>query len=81
MRLVIVEVCDGNLMARVDLEEIIEHEYPEAAVIENSCLNFCGMCAKRPYAMVNGHRVFGQTAEECLDKIRTKIEEELAVFH
>jgi hypothetical protein len=30
--------------------------------------------------MVNGKRVFAKTAEECLIKIREKIEEELAFY-
>lgn len=80
MGVVVVEVCDGNLITELDIESIIESEYPEVAVLMNECLSFCGMCAVRPYAIVNGTRVFAKTPEEALDKIRTKIEEELAVF-
>ncbi|MGP4076733.1 DUF1450 domain-containing protein [Halobacillus sp. K22] len=80
MGVVVVEVCDGNLITELDIEGIIESEYPEVAVLMNECLSFCGMCAVRPYAIVNGTRVFAKTKEEALDKIRTKIEEELAVY-
>ncbi|MFZ0371248.1 Uncharacterized protein YuzB, UPF0349 family [Halobacillus alkaliphilus] len=80
MGVVVVEVCDGNLITELDIEDIIESEYPEVAVLMNECLSFCGMCAVRPYAIVNGTRVFAKTTEEALDKIRTKIEEELAVY-
>ncbi|TFB24955.1 DUF1450 domain-containing protein [Filobacillus milosensis] len=80
MGLVVVEICDGNLIARVNLEEILEEEYPEVAVIENSCLSFCGLCAVRPYALVNGKRIFGQTPEEAVEKIKKAIEDELALF-
>ncbi|MGP4070805.1 DUF1450 domain-containing protein [Halobacillus sp. B29] len=80
MGVVVVEVCDGNLITELDIEDIIESEYPEVAVLMNECLSFCGMCAVRPYAIVNGTRVFAKTSEEALDKIRTKIEEELAVY-
>lgn len=80
MGVVVVEVCDGNLITELDIESIIESEYPEVAVLMNECLSFCGMCAVRPYAIVNGSRVFGKNPEEALAKIRKKIEEELAVY-
>lgn len=34
----------------------------------------------RPYAIVNNQRVFAKTPEDALEKIRTKIEEELAIY-
>jgi uncharacterized protein YuzB (UPF0349 family) len=80
MGIVVVEICDGSLITELNLERILENEYPEVAVIENSCLSFCGMCAKRPYAIVNGKRIFAKTNEECLSLIRNQIESELAVF-
>jgi len=64
----------------MDLETIIESEYPEVAVLRNECLSFCGMCARSPYAIVNGKRIFAKTAEECLKLIRERIEEELAIY-
>lgn len=45
MGIVVVEVCDGNLINELDIESIIESEYPEVAVLMNECLSFCGMCA------------------------------------
>lgn len=78
--IVIVEICDGSLINEIDLEEILEQEYPEVSVIESSCLSFCGMCAKRPYAIVNGKRIFAKTVEECLTLIKKQIEAELEVF-
>lgn len=80
MGIILVEICDGSLITQIDLESILENEFPEVAVIENSCLSFCGMCAKSPYAMVNGKRIFAKTVEECLELIRKQIETELAVF-
>ncbi|WP_181350432.1 DUF1450 domain-containing protein [Thalassobacillus sp. CUG 92003] len=73
-------MCDGNLINEIDVESIIESEYPDVAVLQNECLSFCGLCAIKPYALVNNTRVFAHTPEEALDKIRTKIEEELAVY-
>ncbi|RUQ27159.1 DUF1450 domain-containing protein [Peribacillus cavernae] len=74
MGIVIVEICDGSLITSINVEEILENEYPEVAVIQNDCLSFCGMCARRPYAIVNGKRIFAKTVEECMDHIREKIE-------
>ncbi|UOQ91606.1 YuzB family protein [Halobacillus shinanisalinarum] len=68
------------MINELDVETIIESEYPDVAVLMNECLSFCGLCAIKPYAIVNGARIFGKTSEEALDKIRKKIEEELALF-
>ncbi|ASN03965.1 DUF1450 domain-containing protein [Virgibacillus necropolis] len=81
MGIVIVDVCDGNAIATINIEEIIEKEFPEVAVLMNECLSFCGLCRLKPYALVNGKRVSGNTPEECLDKIREAIKKELAVYH
>lgn len=75
-----VEICDGNTITILNIEEILESEFPEVAVLMNDCLSFCGMCALRPYAIVNNKRIFGKTPEECLDKIRKAIREELAQY-
>lgn len=80
MGIVVVEICDGNLITKMEIETILEAEFPEVAVIESSCLSFCGMCARRPYAIVNGKRIFAKSPEECLDLIRKQIEAELALY-
>lgn len=80
MGIVVVELCDGNAITALDIEGIIEQEFPEVAVLTNECLAYCGLCRVKPYALVNNKRVFGNTPEECLDKIRSAIKEELAVY-
>ncbi len=78
---VIIEVCESNFITKLDLEDILESQYPEVSVIQTDCLSFCGMCAGSPYAMVNGKRVFAKTVDECLVKIKEQIEAELAFYH
>ncbi|WP_430789997.1 DUF1450 domain-containing protein [Virgibacillus flavescens] len=80
MGIVIVDVCDGNAITTIDIEEIIEEEFPEVSVMMNECLSFCGLCALKPYALVNGKRISGNTPEACLDKIREALRKELAVY-
>jgi len=80
MGIVIVDICSSSLIHAQHLEKILEEEYPEVAVLESSCLSFCGMCARLPYAIVNGKRVFAKTQEECIELIKQQIEEELALF-
>ena len=80
MGIVIVDVCSANLITSIDIEDIIEGEFPEVAVIINSCQSVCGLCAKASYAYVNGKMIHGKTPEECLDRIRKQIEKELAVY-
>lgn len=78
--IVVVEVCEGNLLSSLDVEQL-EEEYPEIAVLRLDCLNLCGLCRARPYAMVNGKKVFAKTSEECLELVREQIQAELAAFH
>ncbi|RCX22987.1 uncharacterized protein YuzB (UPF0349 family) [Fontibacillus phaseoli] len=80
MGIVVVEVCDSNLMSALELEQL-EEEYPEIAVLRLDCLNLCGLCKIRPYAMVNGKKVSAKTTEECIALIKQTIEEELNAFH
>lgn len=80
MGIVVVEICDGNTITLIDIEAILEKEFPEVAVLMSDCLSYCGMCAVRPYALVNNKRIYGKTPEECLDKIRQAIRAELAQY-
>lgn len=80
MGIVVVEVCDSNLLSALDLEQL-EEEFPEIAVLRLDCLNLCGLCKIRPYAMVNGKKVFAKTTEECLALIKETIRQELEAFH
>lgn len=41
MGIVVVEICDGNTIKTIDIEGILEAEFPEVAVIMSECLNFC----------------------------------------
>ncbi|MDQ0088355.1 uncharacterized protein YuzB (UPF0349 family) [Paenibacillus anaericanus] len=77
--IVVVEVCDSNLMSALELEDL-EEEYPEVAVLRTECLSLCGLCKIRPYALVNAKRVFATTSEECIKLIKQRIEEELLAF-
>ncbi|WP_096272935.1 DUF1450 domain-containing protein [Paucisalibacillus globulus] len=80
MGIVVVEICDGNLITTLNIEEILEEEFPEVAVLTSDCLSFCGLCRVKPYAIVNNRRIFGKSPEDCLDKIREVIKEELAIY-
>lgn len=77
--IVIVEVCDSNLMSALELEKL-EEEYPEIAVMRQDCFSLCGLCKLRPYALVNGKRVSAKTTEECIQLVKQAIEDELAVY-
>lgn len=80
MGIVIVDICSANAITTLNIEEIIEGEFPEVAVIMNSCLSYCGLCANSPYAHVNGKLIHGKTPEQCLARIREEIKKELAVY-
>ncbi|SFG21814.1 DUF1450 domain-containing protein [Sporolactobacillus nakayamae] len=73
--LITIEVCDYGSLTVQHLEKIARH--PEVAVMNYDCLNVCGMCSLKPFAMVNGQRVFANTIDACLEKIEKKVDEEL----
>ena len=78
--IIVVEICDRNTIALKDLEEL-ETLYPEVAVMRTDCLNMCNLCRARPYALVDGKRVFAKTPEECLEQVEQLIKEELKEFY
>jgi uncharacterized protein YuzB (UPF0349 family) len=80
MGIVLVDLCSANVVTTLDIEGILEKEFPEVAVVMNSCLSFCGLCANAPYAHVNGKLIHGKTPEDCLENIRAQIKKELAVY-
>lgn len=53
MGIVVVDVCQANKITSIDIEAILEEEFPEVAVIMNDCLSYCGLCANSYYAQVN----------------------------
>lgn len=78
--IVVVEICDRNEIALKPLEEL-ETKYIEVAVQRTDCLNMCNLCRARPYALVNGERVYAKTAEECLKLIEERVKEEIDQFY
>lgn len=80
MGIVIVDVCSANPITSIDIEAIIEKEFPEVAVLMNDCLSHCGLCAVSPFAHVNGRIIHGKTVDACLDNIRKEIIKELEIY-
>ncbi len=81
MGIVIVDVCSANQLTILDIETLLEKEFPEVAVVINQCLSYCGLCARSPFAHVNGKLIAGRTPEQCLEKIRQAIKKELAIYN
>lgn len=78
--IILVEVCDRNSIITSRLHEL-EEVYPEVAVLETNCLNMCNMCRARPFALVNGKRVYAKTSELCIEEIKRLIQVELDEFY
>ncbi|WP_440898181.1 DUF1450 domain-containing protein [Amphibacillus sp. Q70] len=80
MGIIIVEICESNLLQTIETEQLLESEYPEVSVLVSECLSFCGLCRFKPFALVNGRRIRGKNVQDCLDNIRLAIEEELLQY-
>lgn len=76
MGFVIVEVCANNGINSAALEEF-EAEMPDIAVLRMECLSLCGLCARQPYALVNGKRVTARSLNECVNRVKEKVAAEL----
>lgn len=71
----LIEFCVNNLTSDVleikaKLESNLDYD-----VLEYGCLGNCGLCARAPYALVNGELVTAETASELYDKIIEACEE------
>ncbi len=75
--LVIIEKCNRNAL-NLDMLEALEQKYPDIAVMPMECLNECHLCQARPYALVNGMKVFGHSLDEAIANIEKAIQKELA---
>lgn len=80
MGIIIVEICESNVLMTVDAERLLEEEYPEVSVLVNQCLSMCGLCRFNAFALVNGQRIRGRDSNDCLQRIRKAIDAELAHF-
>lgn len=76
MGIVIVEVCESNPAASLDIEDL-ENQYEGVTVIRNYCLSHCELCAEKPYLLVNGEIVSSDDLTTLMQKVRQMIEDEL----
>ncbi|MCR8655969.1 YuzB family protein [Paenibacillus endoradicis] len=78
--IVVVETCTRNELSNLDLEQL-ETVYEEVAVMRTDCLNMCNLCRARPYALVNGNKVYEKTTSECYEQVEVVIQSELKDFY
>ncbi|WP_124726676.1 YuzB family protein [Staphylospora marina] len=71
----LVEFCVNNLTDEVLAVKKKLEENREIDVLEYGCLGNCGLCAEKPYALVDGEIVSAETGDELLEKILKAIEE------
>jgi uncharacterized protein YuzB (UPF0349 family) len=71
----LIEFCVNNLTPEVlEVKKRLEQD-PDLDVLEYGCLGNCGICAEKPYALVNGDLISAETAEELYIKIRKAVDE------
>ncbi|WP_379130452.1 YuzB family protein [Paenibacillus sp. sgz500958] len=74
----IIEFCASNLGHGTDKLMHKLEQNPEYDVIEYGCLNNCGECYVKPFAMLDGEIIEADTPEELEEAINTKIKEQEA---
>ncbi|SIS43872.1 YuzB family protein [Salimicrobium flavidum] len=75
----LIEFCVTNLIdGSQEVKEQLEKD-PDLDVQEVGCLNHCGLCAIKNYALVEGERIFADSPKELLEKIYAYLEEEQLV--
>lgn len=71
----IIEFCMSNLAAGSQAAfEKLEKD-PNLDVIDYPCLSYCGFCADHLYALVNGEKVTGTSADELVANIYKYLDE------
>lgn len=74
----IIEFCASNIGHGTEALKLKLESNPEYDVIEYGCLNNCGECYLRPFAMVNGDILEADTPEELEAAIAAAIKEQEA---
>ncbi|MFY0544761.1 DUF1450 domain-containing protein [Brevibacillus sp. H7] len=74
----LVEFCASNVSSYTKpVVEALENDPDlDVDVLEYGCLGHCGECYMQPFALVNGDFVTASTAEELIEKIKTKLRED-----
>lgn len=71
----IIEFCVSSLASGAQEARVILEKDPNLDIVEYGCLGYCGICARKLYALVNGEVVTGKTAQELVDNIYIYLEE------
>ncbi len=71
----LIEFCVSNLANGSQEARAILEKDPNLDVIEYGCLGFCGVCARSLYALVDGKKVTGTTAEDLVKNVYCYLEE------
>jgi uncharacterized protein YuzB (UPF0349 family) len=71
----LIEFCVNNLTPDVLRIKAKLESNMDFDVLEYGCLGNCGLCARAPYALVNGELVTADTAEELYNKVIVACEE------
>lgn len=74
----LVEFCSSNVSSYSKKVVAALENDPEldVDVMEYGCLGHCGECYMAPFALVNGDFVTAATADELLEKIKSKLRED-----
>lgn len=67
--LVLVEVCDANLATDAALLRL-EDEFPGVTMLVNDCMSHCELCARTPYALLDGQVVTAATPDDLFQQLR-----------
>ena len=63
-----IQFCENNFVHGT--EEVVNRLQEENIDSEvEACLGYCGECAEKPFALVNGEFLEAESAEELYDKI------------
>jgi uncharacterized protein YuzB (UPF0349 family) len=69
---IILEFCDANPAS--ELQTLLQNEFPEITILENSCMSECQLCEETWYAFIDGELVSGEDKETFLKEIRAFIQ-------
>ncbi|KZE54139.1 hypothetical protein AV540_07765 [Brevibacillus parabrevis] len=75
-----IKFCPCNLEGSLKWVRDEVRQLPEVQVIDERCVNYCGQCLEKAFALFNGKNVVGSDGQELLERLKEKWAAATAVY-
>ncbi|WP_432774930.1 DUF1450 domain-containing protein [Brevibacillus gelatini] len=68
-----IKFCPCNLQGSLEWVRNEVRKFPDVELIDERCVNYCGQCLEKPFALYNGKNIVGNDGQELLDRLVEKL--------